>query len=81
MNKKGVNRMFERIFWSLEKYDSLGAWILICFFAVIGSLTAVALRILGYLQPFTIISIVVIVTIIPGVILAILYLDYLKETG
>jgi uncharacterized membrane protein YjjP (DUF1212 family) len=81
LNKKGVNRMFERIFWSLEKYDSLGAWILICFFAVIGSLIPVALRILGYLQPFTIISIVVIVTIVPGVILAILYLDYLKETG
>lgn len=73
--------MFERIFWRLEKYDSLGAWILICFFAVIGSLIAATLRILGYLHPFTIISIVVIVTMIPGVILAVLYLDYLKEAG
>lgn len=73
--------MFESIFWKLEKYDSLGAWILICFFAAVGSLIAVALRTLGYLHPFTIISIVVIITIIPGVILAVLYLDYLKETG
>ncbi|MGQ9722999.1 MAG: hypothetical protein ACUVXA_16950 [Candidatus Jordarchaeum sp.] len=71
--------MFESIFWKLEKYGSLGAWILICSFAVIGSLLAAILKMFGYLHPFTIISIVVIITVIPGVILAVLYLDYLKE--
>ena len=72
--------MLEKIFMGLEKYGSLGAWILVCFFMVIGSLVATSLRALGYLQPFTIISIVVAVTLIPGVILAVLYLDYLEET-
>jgi hypothetical protein len=76
-----VERMLENIFWRLEKYGSLGAWILILSFALVGSLLAAALKILGYLHPFTIISIVVIMAAIPGVILAVLYLDYLKETG
>jgi uncharacterized membrane protein YjjP (DUF1212 family) len=70
--------MLEKIFQTLEKYDTLGAWIIICFFAVIGSLTAAALRTQGYLTPFTIITIVAIVTLIPGIILAVMYLDYLK---
>jgi uncharacterized membrane protein YjjP (DUF1212 family) len=70
--------MLEKMFQALEKYDTLGAWIIICFFAVIGSLTAAALRTLGYLTPFTIITIVAVVTVIPGIILAVLYLDYLK---
>ncbi|MEM2146034.1 MAG: hypothetical protein QW279_11785 [Candidatus Jordarchaeaceae archaeon] len=70
--------MLEKIFQVLEKYDTLGAWIIICFFAVIGSLIAAALRTQGYLTPFTIITIVAIVTLIPGIILAVTYLDYLK---
>nr|MDO8081905.1 hypothetical protein [Candidatus Freyarchaeota archaeon] len=70
--------MLERIYWALEKYDTMGAWIIICFFAIIGALTAAALRILGYLNPFTIITIVAVVTVIPGIILAVTYLDYLK---
>lgn len=70
--------MLEKIFQSLEKYDTLGAWIIICSFAVIGALTAAALKILGYLNPFTIITIVAAVTVIPGIILAVMYLDYLK---
>ncbi len=72
--------MLENIFWRLEKYGSLGVWILILSFAVLGSLLAATLKIFGYLHPFTIISIVVIAAAIPGVILAVLYLDYLKET-
>jgi uncharacterized membrane protein YjjP (DUF1212 family) len=70
--------MLEGIYRALEKYDTLGAWILICFFAVIGALTATALRILAYLTPFTIITIVAVATVIPGIILAVKYLDYIK---
>nr|MDO8080318.1 hypothetical protein [Candidatus Freyarchaeota archaeon] len=70
--------MLERIYWALEKYDTQGAWIIICLFTIIGAITATALRIRGYLTPFTIITIVAVVTVIPGIILAVLYLDYLK---
>nr|MDO8081908.1 hypothetical protein [Candidatus Freyarchaeota archaeon] len=35
-------------------------------------------RILEYLNPFTIINKVAVVTVIPGIILAVLYFDYLK---
>jgi uncharacterized membrane protein YjjP (DUF1212 family) len=70
--------MLEPIYWALEKYDTLGAWIIILIFTVVGALAAAALRILAYLTPFTIITIVAVATVIPGIILAVKYLDYLK---